>query len=170
MTTKLSRSRNGLVNPALVQGQSMSLTWGDLASRLKGRRWSLPTRRSEKSAAAVGAAGFGEGGPPQCEGPNGEESEPTVHHDRAGHQKSIGQIELPLEDRGEAPSAKRSGEATSTAQGHERSGLDTRCLMEDLMERVRWHRRAIDRFSATVFGTPQERSSNVAWHRRLSRK
>ena len=24
------------VNPALVQGQSMSLTWGDLASRLKG--------------------------------------------------------------------------------------------------------------------------------------
>jgi len=26
------------VNPALVQGQSMSLTWGDLASLLKGRR------------------------------------------------------------------------------------------------------------------------------------
>ena len=43
---------------------------------------------------------------------------------RPAHQKSIDQIELPLEDRGEAPSAERSGEATSAAQGAERSGLD----------------------------------------------
>jgi RNA-directed DNA polymerase len=53
-----------------------------------------------------------------------------VHHDRAGHQKSVAQIELPLEDRGEAPGSERSGEATSAAQGDERSGLD------GLMERV----------------------------------
>jgi group II intron reverse transcriptase/maturase len=57
-----------------------------------------------------------------------------VHHDKAVHQKSIEQIELPLEDRGEAPSAERSGEATSAAQGHERSGLDTRCRMERVVE------------------------------------
>jgi len=61
------------------------------------------TRRSEKSAAAVVAAGFGEGGSPQREGPNGEKSESTVHHDKARHQKSVEQIELPLEDRGQAP-------------------------------------------------------------------
>jgi hypothetical protein len=58
-----------------------------------------------------------------------------VHHERAGHQKSIEQIELPLEERGEPPSAKRSGEALSAAHRDERSGLDTRFLM-DLMERV----------------------------------
>jgi RNA-directed DNA polymerase len=57
-----------------------------------------------------------------------------VHHNGARHQKSIEQIELPLEDRGEAPSAKRSGEAGSAAQGHERSGLDTRFLMERVVE------------------------------------
>ena len=38
MTTKLSRSRSGLEDPALVQGQPMSLTWGDLASLLKEKR------------------------------------------------------------------------------------------------------------------------------------
>jgi RNA-directed DNA polymerase len=88
-------------------------------------------RRSEKSAAAIVAAGFGEGGPPQCEGPNGEESESTVQHDKAGHQTSIEQMELPLMGRGEAPRGKRSGEATSAVQGHERSGLD-----HSVMERV----------------------------------
>jgi group II intron reverse transcriptase/maturase len=53
-----------------------------------------------------------------------------VHHDRAGHQKSLEQIELPLDDWGEAPGTERSGEAMSAAQGDERSGLD------GLMERV----------------------------------
>jgi RNA-directed DNA polymerase len=53
-----------------------------------------------------------------------------VHHDKAGHQESVEQIELPLEDRGEAPGAERSGETASTAQGNERSGLG------GLMERV----------------------------------
>jgi RNA-directed DNA polymerase len=56
-----------------------------------------------------------------------------VHHDKARHQKSVEQIELPLEDWGEAPGAQRSGEATSTAQGNERSGLDG---LDGLMERV----------------------------------
>ena len=85
-------------------------------------------------SSAVVAAGFGEGGPPQCEGPNGEESESTVHHDKAMHQKSIEQIELPLEGRGEAPGAERSGEAASAVQGDERSGLDTVSLMERVLE------------------------------------
>jgi len=88
------------------------------------------TRRSEKSAAAVVAEGFGESGPPQCEGPNGEESESTVYHDKARHQKSIDQIELPLEGRGETPRVARSGEAVSAVRGDERSGLD------GLMDRV----------------------------------
>lgn len=43
---------------------------------------------------------------------------------------SIEQIELPLEGRGEAPRAARSGEATPTAQGPECSGND------DLMSRI----------------------------------
>jgi RNA-directed DNA polymerase len=57
-----------------------------------------------------------------------------VHHDKAGHQKSIEQIELPLEDRGEASGAKRSGEATSAAYGDERLGLDSRPLLERIVE------------------------------------
>jgi RNA-directed DNA polymerase len=68
------------------------------------------------------------------EGPNGEESDTTVRHDKAGHQRSIEQMELPLEGRGEAPRGKRSGEATSAADGHARSGLDA--LGSDVMERV----------------------------------
>jgi len=57
-----------------------------------------------------------------------------VHHDGVKHQKSVEQAELPLEDRDEAPRAKRSGEATSAAQGDERSGLDTLQLMERVVE------------------------------------
>ena len=57
-------------------------------------------------------------------------------HDKARHQLSIDQIELPLEKRGEAPTAERSGEATSAAQGDEHSGLDAaRRLMERVVER-----------------------------------
>lgn len=56
-----------------------------------------------------------------------------MHHAKARHQKSIEQIELPLEERGEALPAQRSGEATSTAQGLERSGADD--LMEQIVER-----------------------------------
>src|ERR1700686_1896710 len=58
------------------------------------------------------------------EGPNRQESETTMHLDRTGHQNSVEQMELPLEDRGEAPSAERSGEAVSATQGDERSGPD----------------------------------------------
>lgn len=57
-----------------------------------------------------------------------------MHHDKAGHQKSVEQIELPLEDRGEAPRAERSGEAVAAGQGDERSGLDTARLMERVLE------------------------------------
>lgn len=57
-----------------------------------------------------------------------------MHHDRARHQTSIDQIELPLEGRGEAPRGERSGEATSAAQGDERSGLATLPLMERVVE------------------------------------
>ena len=37
------------------------------------------------------------------------------------HQQFIAQMELPLEARGEAPTAERSGEAVPTIQEHERS-------------------------------------------------
>ena len=57
-----------------------------------------------------------------------------MHHDQATHQMAIVQIALPLEDRGEALGAQRSGEAASTAQGDERSGLETRLLMERVVE------------------------------------
>lgn len=43
------------------------------------------------------------------------------------------QMELPLEDRGEAPNVRRSGEAIAAMQGNERSGSDR---PEELMERV----------------------------------
>jgi group II intron reverse transcriptase/maturase len=53
----------------------------------------------------------------------------------AARQKSM-QIELPLEDRGEAPNVRRSGEASPAAQGNERSGSDRpRELMERVVER-----------------------------------
>ena len=91
------------------------------------------TRRSEKSAEAIVAAGFGARGPPQCEGPNSEESESTVGHDKARHQTSNDQFELPLEGKGEALRAERSGEATSAVPGDEHSGVDEALL---LMERI----------------------------------
>jgi RNA-directed DNA polymerase len=43
------------------------------------------------------------------------------------------QMVLPLEDRGEAPNVRWSGEADPAAQGNERSGSD--CLMEQVVER-----------------------------------
>jgi group II intron reverse transcriptase/maturase len=57
-----------------------------------------------------------------------------VHHDKAAHQTFIEQMELPLEGRGEASRAERSGEATSAAQRDERSGLDLGLLMERVVE------------------------------------
>jgi group II intron reverse transcriptase/maturase len=57
-----------------------------------------------------------------------------MRHGTATHQKSVDQIELPLEDRGEAPGGERSGEATSTEHGAERSGLE-HSLMERVVER-----------------------------------
>ncbi len=50
-------------------------------------------------------------------------------------QKTM-QMELPLEDRGEAPKVRRSGEARPAAQGNERSGNDGLVeLMEQVVER-----------------------------------
>lgn len=66
------------------------------------------------------------------EGPNGEESETTLHLDMAGRQMSM-QMELPLDARGEAPRGKWSGEAVSAVQGDERSGVGD--LMEKVVER-----------------------------------
>lgn len=48
---------------------------------------------------------------------------------------SIDQMELPLEDRGEAPTRERSGEAASATHDPERSGHEAR-PREDLMERI----------------------------------
>ena len=57
-----------------------------------------------------------------------------MHHDKAMHQMSIDQMELPRETQGESPSGTRSGEATSAGHGAERSGLDTLQLMERIVE------------------------------------
>ena len=86
------------------------------------------SRSSRRSAGGAGTQTASD------EGPNGEESESTVHHDEAAHQMSKEQFELPLEERGETPTTERSGEATSAAHGDERSGLDTRQLMERIVE------------------------------------
>ncbi|MEO5616493.1 MAG: group II intron reverse transcriptase/maturase [Candidatus Eisenbacteria bacterium] len=50
-------------------------------------------------------------------------------------QKSIEQMELALDSRGEAPRSQRSGEARTTPHGDDRSGDDHR-LMERVVERV----------------------------------
>jgi len=99
--------------------------------RVTGRQ--CLTNRSEKSAEAVVAAGFGDRGPPQREGSNREESETPVDHEEVRHQMSNDQFELPLEPRGEAPTGERSGEARSTGCGTERLGLVD--LMEQIVER-----------------------------------
>ena len=52
------------------------------------------------------------------EGPNGEESVTTVDLGKAMRQESR-QLELPLEDRGEAPKVEGSGEAGTVAHGDE---------------------------------------------------
>jgi hypothetical protein len=56
-----------------------------------------------------------------------------VRHGKAKPQKSIHQIELPFEGRGEALRAERSAEATSTGRGLVRSGPDD--LMDQIVER-----------------------------------
>jgi RNA-directed DNA polymerase len=58
-----------------------------------------------------------------------------VDFDKATHQMSNDQLELPLEPRGEARRRVRSGEATSAAQGSEHSGLNDPQLMERIVER-----------------------------------
>ena len=58
-----------------------------------------------------------------------------MRHDKAVHQPFIEQMELPLEGRGEPPRGTRSGEATSAAQGPERSGLGSLQLLEQVVER-----------------------------------
>jgi RNA-directed DNA polymerase len=51
------------------------------------------------------------------------------------HQMSNDQLELPLEGRGEAPRAERSGETGSAVHGYARSGDDDRRLVERIVER-----------------------------------
>jgi RNA-directed DNA polymerase len=72
---------------------------------------------------------------PTDEGPNAEESETTLRLGKAMHQKTM-QMELALEDRGEAPNVRRSGEAPPAARGDERSGSGgLKELMEQVVER-----------------------------------
>jgi hypothetical protein len=66
------------------------------------------------------------------EGPNGRESETAVSAKDARRQKPK-QLGLPLETRGEAPRDQRSGEASTLANGEERSGSDR--LMEQVVAR-----------------------------------
>ena len=59
-----------------------------------------------------------------------------MHLDTTGHQKSVAQMERPLEDRGEASGGERSGEVVSAAQGDARSGTDGGSgVMEQIIER-----------------------------------
>ena len=53
---------------------------------------------------------------PSDEGPNGEESETSVHLEEARRQKSM-QRELPLEGRGESPSVAWSEETRTAGSG-----------------------------------------------------
>ena len=53
----------------------------------------------------------------------------------AKRQKKSRQLELPLEDRGEAPKVDGGGEAPTAAHGDERSGTDDAKLMERVVER-----------------------------------
>ena len=74
-----------------------------------------------------GPVGQGEG-----KGPNEWEGRTTVSLEDAMRQKT-GQLELPLDGRGEAPRCQRSGEASSAANGNERPGTDL--LMEEVVQR-----------------------------------
>lgn len=68
------------------------------------------------------------------EGPNGEESEPTVRLEDTMRQKT-GQLELSMDHRGEAHGVQRSGEVATASNGDERSGTDDTGLMERVVER-----------------------------------
>jgi len=81
-------------------------------------------KRSEQSAEVVVAD--------SGEGPNEEESETTVSLRRKVPQMS-GQLELPLENRGETPKVQRREEARVAAHSDERSGASG--LMELACER-----------------------------------
>ena len=106
------------------------------ATAPRSRRW------SEWSAEAVVARCASAGTAPRLpeaessansEGPNDEESEAIVSLDKAQHQKSAVQAELPLGNRGEAPKAQRSGDASSAAI--ENARLGTEHLLERVLER-----------------------------------
>ena len=58
-----------------------------------------------------------------------------MRHGRAMRQKTVEQMELALEARGESPHGQRSGEAPTTSRGDDRSGGDHR-LMEQVVERM----------------------------------
>jgi len=104
-------------------------------------RATRPTRtRSEKSAEAIVALQkLARVESPrrsevlsEAKGRTEGESGTTVSLGGATRQKTR-QLELPLEDRGEAPNAQRSGEAPTATSGHGRSGTDH--LMERVVER-----------------------------------
>ena len=102
---------------------------GESCESYLGRSRLTPERatrkRSEKSAEAIVVpAGSGR----RAEG-KGERT--TLSLEGTMHQKS-GQLELPLEARGEAPCDRRSGEVPTAARGTERSGDDR--LMERVVE------------------------------------
>ena len=67
------------------------------------------------------------------EGPNRRESKPAVSLEEEKRQKAAEEAELPPEDRGEAPKARRSGEASTATSGDGGSGTDR--LMEEVVGR-----------------------------------
>ena len=137
LVTKVRRRKSG--------GRAVKasvLTWGDLASRLKGRRGRKP--RSEKSAEAVVAASKPAAASRRAE--RGRRARDERRESRRGQAPEVRRkSELPLEDRGEAPRVERSGEASTAANGNERSGSDrpdgaggrTRRTCQAALKRVR---------------------------------
>ena len=86
------------------------------------------------------------------EGPNGEEGVTITDLDGARHQMST-QLELLLEDRGEAPNVQRSGEARSAVGGDERSGVVHEQLMALVVDNLNSsNRRMRTRMSGGVGG------------------
>ena len=107
-------------------------------SRLVPERATARKRRGEKTAEVVVAKSkpgrqFTDAGSLwRCEGPNEKESETSM---RLGGKRPqmTRQLELPLANRGEAPTGKRSEEAPPATRENERSGASG--LMEKVCER-----------------------------------
>lgn len=131
-------------------GKHRVLTWGDLASRLKGRR------RKAQREVSRGRSSHGRPG----EGPNEKESWNPVTLERAWHQKpeKTGRAER---GQGEALAEAARGEARAAGDGQEglgREGLLTQVLSRENLV-VAWKRVKANKGSAGVDGLTIEQTA-----------